>query len=64
MNIKIEKTNGGLFRATGDEVRLHVVGGTPAEALRNAADFLDEMDSILAGRSKRAQERREQSKEK
>lgn len=50
MNIFIEKTKTGLWRATGDEVRIHVTGKTPGEALRNAGNMLDDIDAILSER--------------
>lgn len=58
MNILIEKTKTGLWRATGDDVRIHVTGKTPGEALRNAGNMLDDMDAIL---SERLSESKEQS---
>jgi len=48
MQITVEKMKNGQFRATGDDVRFNVKASTVAGALRRAADFLDEVDRILA----------------
>lgn len=51
MNIKIEETASGRYRALGDDIRFHVVGNTISDALRRAADFLEEVDRILCDTS-------------
>lgn len=43
MNIKIERTAHGLFRATSDDGLFQITGKSVPMALRRVADFMDEI---------------------
>lgn len=53
MNFHLEQTKSGLWRVTGSDVRIHVVGKTPGEAMRNAGNMMDEIDAILSDNGER-----------